>query len=130
MDKNKEFILQLLTEKEYRYLEILNHPHFVNNPSLPKRLVKELVSANLIRPTYPGQIKIEDNPLLKLGASGWTLVNEIEEEHHQQAKTERQQRFQNKVSVASVLVPFVTFLLGLIIEHWVGVVQLALSFFK
>lgn len=39
----------------------------------------------------------------------------------QQAKQERQQRFENKISVANVLVPLFTFVLGLIVEHFDGV---------
>lgn len=35
----------------------------------------------------------------------------------QQAKNERQQRFDNKISVLSVLIPLITFIIGVLIEH-------------
>ena len=41
---------------------------------------------------------------------------------HKEAKQEKQQRFENKISVAGVLVSFVTFIFGLIVEHFMGIV--------
>ena len=46
---------------------------------------------------------------------------QMEQTAEQQAKQERQQRFENKISVANVLVPLFTFVLGLIVEHFDGV---------
>ena len=39
---------------------------------------------------------------------------------HNNSKDEAQRRFQNKISVAHVLVPLITFILGLIVEHFSG----------
>lgn len=40
----------------------------------------------------------------------------------EQAEQKAQQRFQNKISVLQVLVPAVTFVLGLIVEHFTGLI--------
>ena len=53
---------------------------------------------------------------------------EDRQEHHR--KQARQQRFQNQVSVASVLVPTITFILGLIVEHGLGLVGTLLDLFR
>lgn len=45
------------------------------------------------------------------------------EKRRQEAEDKRQQRFQNQISVAQVLVPFVTFVLGLVVEHYAGLVS-------
>lgn len=42
----------------------------------------------------------------------------INEKLKDQAKQEKQQSFDNKISVASVLIPLVTFFLGIIIKDW------------
>lgn len=41
----------------------------------------------------------------------------------------RQQRFDNKIAIASVLIPLITFILGLFVEHWAGIAQWFLSLF-
>ena len=46
-----------------------------------------------------------------------------EGKRRQEAEDKRQQRFQNQISVAQVLVPFVTFVLGLVVEHYAGLVS-------
>lgn len=63
----------------------------------------------------------------KITVSGLNALSEFEECADQQAKRERQQAFQNKISVASVLIPAVTFVLGLLVEHFAGVVRLIAS---
>lgn len=66
------------------------------------------------------------------GAGRWELTEEgrraldvralqMEQAAEQQAKQERQQRFENKISIANVFVPLFTFVLGLIVEHFDGV---------
>ena len=130
MNKTKEFILRLLSEDDKRYLEVMNHSHFAQNPLIPKRAIESLHRAHLIKSSSPGGINAADNPLLFLTTAGWDLLDELDEAHEQQAKNERQQRFQNKISVASVLVPFITFLLGLAVEHWTGLAGLLLSLFS
>lgn len=64
-----------------------------------------------------------------LTPKGEDALAEFEKCCQNEAKAERQQRFENKISVASVLVPLITFVLGLIIEHYAGIVGLLLSMF-
>lgn len=45
------------------------------------------------------------------------------------ADKKRQQRFDNKIAMASVLIPLITFILGLFVEHWAGIAQWFLSLF-
>lgn len=54
---------------------------------------------------------------------GEDALSEFEQDRQKQAEDKRQRRFQNKVSVAQVLVPFVTFVLGLVVEHYAGLVS-------
>ena len=51
-------------------------------------------------------------------------------ERKQEAKQERQQSFDNKISVASVLVPAITFVLGVIVEHYTQIASILIAFFK
>lgn len=54
---------------------------------------------------------------------GEDALSEFEQTRQKQANEERQRRFQNKISVAQVLVPLITFILGLIVEHCAGLVS-------
>lgn len=54
---------------------------------------------------------------------------ELNQENEQKAKQEKQQSFQNKISVASVLVPLVTFILGLVVEYFGGLLRFFFQFF-
>jgi hypothetical protein len=47
----------------------------------------------------------------------------MEKELQETAENKAQQRFQNKIAVAQVLVPLVTFILGLIAEHFCGIIE-------
>ena len=48
----------------------------------------------------------------------------------QASKQEKQQRFDNKMSIANILVPLVTFILGILVDHFANIVSWFLSFFK
>lgn len=61
---------------------------------------------------------------------GKDAMLQFEQRREEQAKNERQQRFQNKIAVATVLVPLVTFVLGLVVEHFSGIVSFFLSLFQ
>ena len=65
----------------------------------------------------------------KITVLGEEALLEFEEQRDKDAKAERQQRFENKISIASVLVPAVTFILGLLVEHFSGIISIALSVF-
>lgn len=56
--------------------------------------------------------------------TGMAALQAFEEEAQQHTESERQRRFQNKISVLNVLVPLLTFFLGLAVEHYAGLVAL------
>lgn len=66
-------------------------------------------------------ISITDEGRLALAA--------MNQELYEKAERKKQQSFQNKLSVANILVPFVTFFLGVMVEHWSGLVDLAIKHF-
>ena len=52
----------------------------------------------------------------------------FEKHRADEAQNKSQQRFQNKVSIAAILVPFITFILGILFEHFVGAVNALVLF--
>lgn len=82
-------------------------------------------------------IKIYSHKTMDLGGFGkfsapdkWVITElgkdflaEFEQECDKEAERKRQQRFENKISVASVLVPFITFFIGLVVEHFTGLFE-------
>ena len=65
----------------------------------------------------------------KITVKGLAALSEFEEQRQKEAQNERQRRFQNKISVLNVLVPLITFLLGLIVEHFAGLLDFLASLF-
>lgn len=70
---------------------------------------------------------IDFEHLLKITPAGTDALQEFKEERRKQAQDEKQQRFENQVSVANLLIPLVTFILGLLVEHFSGVINLLLK---
>lgn len=64
----------------------------------------------------------------KITELGKNELEQFEEKRAEATKKERQQRFENKISVLNLLVPLVTFLLGLLVEHFSGVIDRLFSF--
>lgn len=52
------------------------------------------------------------------------LLDVLEHKAEQDAKDERQRRFQNQISVAQVSVSFIIFILGILVEHFTGIADL------
>ena len=46
-----------------------------------------------------------------------------------EAKQEKQQRFENKIAIANLLVPFITYILGILTEHYTGIIGFFLRLF-
>lgn len=69
-------------------------------------------------------------PSYQISPRGEDALAEFEKIHQQEAKAERQQSFENKISVASVLVPTATFLLGLLVEYFSDIVGTLLDVFS
>ena len=47
----------------------------------------------------------------------------IKDAAEQKAQEERERRFQKKIAIAQVLVPFVTFVLGIVIDHFSDLIE-------
>lgn len=93
------------------------------NPLHIHNALKELKSKNYIKQlTCSNVFSLE-----LLGAETYEL---LQEEREQATKQESQQRFNNKISVANLLIPFIIFILGLLAEHFVGFVSFLISVFK
>lgn len=62
--------------------------------------------------------------------AGFDALAEFEHGTEQKAKDEKQRRFQNKVSIASILVPLITFIIGLVVEHYAGIITFIAELFR
>lgn len=92
-------------------------------------LENNLMLINLLKDA--GAIKsIDANHYVVLSPAAFSLEQYFKDCAQNHTERKRQQRFQNKVSVASVLVPFITFILGLIVEHFGNIVGSLFSLFK
>lgn len=68
--------------------------------------------------------------IYRLTPKGEAALAAFIKEREQETKDERQRRFQNQISVAQVLVPAVTFVLGLIVEFRTGIIGAILQLFR
>lgn len=64
-----------------------------------------------------------DSVVFQITDRGLEALTVLKEMARKEAKQQAQQRFENKVSVASVLVPTVTFFIGLVVEHYAGLLR-------
>lgn len=85
--------------------------------------LKELQSRGIIE-------NLPCSNFFKLTLSGAEEFEQIQEKRTKESKQESQQRFDNKISVASLLIPFVTFVLGLLVDHYTNIVSFVVSLFK
>ena len=51
---------------------------------------------------------------------------QAEEVAEKKAEDERERRFQKKIAIAQVLVPLITFILGILVEHLSGIAEIVL----
>lgn len=118
-------ILKLLYETyPLRELSKMDIIHSISeNPIHIANALKELKSRKLI-----SQLTCSD--VFKLEPSGADLFEQIQEEREEASKQEEQQSFENKMSVASLLVSVVTFLAGVLIEHFANIIPFLITVFK
>lgn len=117
----------MLSDKKYQLLAKYRSP--APAPSDGKEMFQEFIDQKLVR----GQAAKMENiagigpvcttALWIVTQAGEDALSEFEEKRCKEAQEKRQQRFQNQVSVAQVLVPLITFLLGLLVEHFAGVIR-------
>lgn len=69
--------------------------------------------------------------LQRLSTDAYAITNKgiealgtLEEMTHKEAEAKARQRFQDKVSIAGVLVPAIAFVLGVLVEHYTGILRL------
>ena len=114
----------MITENIYK--ELLSfRDNAVRRPEGPTPMIRYLEKEVYIKAVdfdvYPG---LSLRPVMwEITIPGLSVLSEFEAERRKEAETKRQQRFQNQISVAQVLVPFVTFVLGLVVEHYAGLVS-------
>ena len=115
MTELKFEILKLLYNDEYRKvseIEILNSR--LDKLDNIYYALKELDHCGYIETEYGTDAYI-------LSSSGACAFEMAQQERDKASKKEKQQRFDNKMSVASVLVPFITFVFGIFAEHYMGI---------
>lgn len=115
----------VLTEKEYGLLS--RYVHQLYTGAATDEYTKHFRALGYIRPAGY-QIQgggTSTNPTVwAITPAGLAALQVFEEVAKQHAEDERQRRFQNKISVLNVLVPLATFFLGLLVEHYAGLVAL------
>lgn len=77
----------------------------------------------------PRLVKALDDDITGITDEGRKVLAAMKQELDEKAERKKQQSFQNKLSVANILVPFVTFFLGVMVEHWSGLVDLVIKLF-
>lgn len=118
----------MLTEKEYGLLSQYV-PRRYTGPA-PDAYTKRFRDLGYIRPAGYDLPEGGDsiNPtswaVTPAGQAALQLFEEVAQQH---AEDKRQRRFQNKISVLNALVPLATFLLGLIVEHYAGLIAFVLG---
>lgn len=60
---------------------------------------------------------------------GEDALAEFENITQQKAENERRQRFDHKMQILNVVVPLITFIIGLLIEHFSGIINWIVSLF-
>lgn len=113
-------------QKDYDALVKFREPH----PALEDaEQFQKLLDNDWIRGYRSELVSVLGSPTLQtslwiITPGGKDRLLAYEEMVRQQAEDKAQQRFQNKISVLQVLIPAVTFVLGLVVEHLTGVVEL------
>lgn len=99
-------------------------------PDGPTPMIEYLVAQGWLRATEHNVDGLSIFPIAwEITIAGKVALSEYEKSCEKEAKGEKQQRFQNQVSVAQVLVPAVTFVLGLVVEFRTGIVGILLQLF-
>ena len=85
--------------------------------------LKDLVDSKWIK-------RITGSTKYKLTSSGVAAYKQLKQERNQDSEKKRQQRFDNKISIASILIKLITFILGLLVEHYAGLVEFLIKLFS
>ena len=93
------------------------------NPQIIKSTIDDLLELELIE-----RVPCSNN--YKLTGPGLEALHLANQERDKASKQESQQRFDNNISVANLLIPFIIFILGFLIEHRTAIVSFILAFFQ
>ena len=120
----------MLTQKEYDLLK-----GYENAPYTGPGMTEEIRYFRDLDYIHAKSYHLKDEGT-SLNPTRWTLTSkgrraleEFENHCQDEAKKESQQRFDNKIAILNVLVPLVTFILGLLVEYFTGVVNLICKLF-
>lgn len=122
----------MLSESSYNALKRFRGGLYTGPVLTPE--IREFRDLKYIHPTsrelkdQPGQYCM-NYTVWSTTALGEDALSEFEQKREQQAQDERERRFNRKISIAQVLVPLITFLLGLLVEHYAGIVSAIVSAF-
>lgn len=127
-----------MTDLKFAILGFLYHsPNHENEESAV--FEQHFGNVNEVHIALDDMLKNNGNPLiirpigkstLKLTSPGNIAYEQAEDDRRKQAKEEAQQSFDNKVSIASLLIPLITFILGLFVEYEVNIVSWIFSLFS
>lgn len=96
--------------------------------------LQRLIDAKLIAPqSYKsvsiGEMVVPTPDKWALTIDGEDALLDFENMRQEKSDEKRQQRFENKISILQLLVPLVTFILGLIVEHFSGIIGIVFQLF-
>ena len=80
--------------------------------------ISDLIKANLLQ-CKNGKFPYMD--LLTIAPKGCECLEEFKKEAEEESKAQRQQRFENKMSIATLLISLISFIVGLVVEHYAGI---------
>lgn len=105
---------------ENKRIQILEDSEFIEciNQKTVDRSISSMTYFEVVSKTY------------KLTSRGEDELLEFENVCRKQADDKAHQSRQEKIAIAQVIVPAFTFVLGLFVEHFSGIVETVLSFFK
>ena len=106
--------------KEIRFTKLLAilDDVFGVNPTEHVLFLKGMKNQGTISSDFKAYSNVSITP------KGVLRLDALEHKAEQDTKNERQRRFQNKISIAQVFVPLITFVIGILVEHFTGIADL------
>lgn len=135
--ENNLFSDGVLTKLNYRLLLEYKTPNSAPCTPAETERFRYFVDNNLVR-IHSSSVVSFSNPSIPsalcpakwvITAKGQDALLAFEQETEKQSQEKRDRRFDKKISVLNLLVPLITFFIGLFVEHSAGVVEWFLSFF-
>ena len=115
-----------MTDRQIEVLRMsINGVHFYDDLDGPDRGV-------LVYLEQEGYVytKALDPPIYFIKQKGLAKLKELDDKANQESEEKRQKRFENKISVLNVLIPILTFFVGIIVEHFSGFIDTIVSWMQ